>query len=114
MSTARRNPRAHLQRRAAVFAALGDVTRLGIVTALSAGPARSITDLAAGFPLTRQGLTRHLRTLERAGLVHRTRIGRESVFEFRPTPIKGLQDYLREVSAEWDDALGRLKAFVER
>jgi DNA-binding transcriptional ArsR family regulator len=104
----------HLKRRAAAFAALGDATRLGLVTALAHGPPQSISQLASHSRLTRQGLTRHLRTLEHAGLLQSRRIGRESMFEFRPEPLQELSDYLKEVSKDWDDALGRLKSFVER
>ena len=81
---------------------------------LSAGPPQSISRLAEHSRMTRQGLTRHLHTLEQAGVVHSRRIGRESVFEFRPEPLHELRTYLEQVSAEWDDALCRLKAFVER
>jgi DNA-binding transcriptional ArsR family regulator len=105
--------RAHLKRRAAIFAALGDTTRLGLVATLSSGPPQSISQLAHHSKLTRQGLTRHLQTLERAGLLHRTRAGRESLCEFRPQSLKEIQSYLKEVSDEWDGALARLKTFVE-
>jgi len=114
MSTAKPRLRAGLKRRAAVFASLGDPIRLSLVLTLSAGPPQSISRLAEHAQITRQGLTRHLRTLEHAGVVHSTRIGRESVFAFRPEPLRELRTYLEQVSAEWDDALGRLKAFVER
>jgi hypothetical protein len=45
--------------------------------------------------------------------VHSVRIGRESDFEFDPTPIEEVKTYLELVGEEWDQALGRLKAFVE-
>ena len=114
MSTPRLKSRAQLKRRAAAFAALGDATRLGLVTSLAHGPPRSISELASHSQLTRQGLTRHLRTLEHAGLLRSRRVGRESLFEFRPAPLQELSAYLEEVSKDWDDALGRLKSFVER
>lgn len=114
MSKPRLRQRSGIKRRAAVFAALGDPIRLGLVMTLSAGPPQSISRLAEHAQMTRQGLTRHLRTLEHAGVVHSTRIGRESVFKFRPEPLRELRSYLEKVSAEWDDALSRLKSFVER
>ncbi len=64
--------------------------------------------------LTRQAVTKHLRVLEGAGVVHSIRVGRESLFEFRPEPLKELQTYLERVSGQWDDALARLKSFVEK
>ena len=114
MSSPRLRSRAQLKRRAAAFAALGDATRLGLVTTLAHGPPRSISELASHSRLTRQGLTRHLRTLEHAGLLHSRRVGRESLFEFRPEPLQELSAYLKEVSKDWDEALARLKSFVER
>ncbi|HEX3883162.1 MAG TPA: metalloregulator ArsR/SmtB family transcription factor [Stellaceae bacterium] len=105
---------AELAGRASVFAALGDETRLGLVGRLSAGPPQSISRLASGSALTRQGVTKHLRVLEGAGLVRSARVGREARFELVPEPLKAARAYLDEVSAQWDDALARLKSFVER
>jgi DNA-binding transcriptional ArsR family regulator len=100
--------------RAAVFAALGAETRLTLVEKLSTGTPQSISRLAEGSTLTRQAITKHLRVLEDAGLVQSIRVGRESLFEFRSEPLKELQSYLEHVSEQWDEALARLKAFVER
>jgi DNA-binding transcriptional ArsR family regulator len=63
--------------------------------------------------LTRQAVTRHLRVLENAGIVHSVRMGRESRFAFDPEPIDELRAYLDGVSKQWDHALARLKKFVE-
>ena|SRR5580658_5556802 len=101
-------------KRAPVFAALGDETRLSLVAKLCGGRPRSISQLTKGSRLTRQAITKHLRVLERAKIVHSARSGRESVFEFDPEPIEDVKKYLDLVSEEWDQALGRLKAFVER
>lgn len=98
---------------APVFAALGDATRLELVARLSDGQAHSISQLTDGLGLTRQGITKHLRVLEQAGLVSSIRVGRESQFAFRPEPIAQLRSYLETVSRQWDDALARLKSFVE-
>lgn len=98
---------------AAVFAALGDATRLALLTRLSAGPARSITELSSGSDITRQAVTRHLDVLEAAGLVSRARAGRESRFAYRAEPVDEAKAYLAAVGARWDEALGRLKALVE-
>ena len=100
--------------RAHVFAALGDETRLALVMKLSDGRTHSISRLTRGTRLTRQAITKHLRVLEGAGMVHSTREGRESLFEFNPQPIIGLREYIDLVSGEWDQALGRLKNLVER
>lgn len=110
-----RTTRSHtaVQRHAPVFAALGDRTRLSLVTNLSSGLPRSISQLTKGSRLTRQAITKHLRVLERAGIVHGMRTGRESLFRLDPKPIEGIKEYLNFVSEQWDQALARLKAFVE-
>ncbi len=98
---------------APIFAALGDETRLALLARLADGESRSIAGLSAGSPMTRQAITKHLGVLETAGLVSRVRTGRESRYALRPEPIAQAQDYLRSVSAQWSDALERLRAFVE-
>ena len=105
---------AHETSPAPLFAALGDATRLSLLKKLSEGQARSIRGLSADTTLTRQAITKHLRVLEHAGLVVSTRVGRESRYAFRPEPIVELQAYLENVSRQWDDALARLRSFVER
>jgi DNA-binding transcriptional ArsR family regulator len=97
-----------------VFAALADETRLSLVVKLSHGRAYSISQLTEGSKLTRQAITKHLRVLEKAGMVHSVRAGRESLFEFNPQPMEGIKEYLDFVSEQWDQALSRLKSFVER
>ncbi|HLJ41308.1 MAG TPA: metalloregulator ArsR/SmtB family transcription factor [Candidatus Acidoferrales bacterium] len=99
---------------APVFAALGDETRLSLVAQLCGGQPRSISQLTRGSRLTRQAITKHLRVLEGAGVVRSVRSGRESLFEFHPEPIGELKKYLDLVSEQWDQALSRLKSFVER
>jgi len=101
------------QTRAPVFAALGDETRLLLVAKLSAGRPCSISQLTQGSKLTRQAITKHLRVLESVGIVRSVRKGRESLFAFNPQPIAGMKDYLDSVSEQWDQALARLKSFVE-
>jgi DNA-binding transcriptional ArsR family regulator len=98
---------------APVFAALGDETRLALVTKLCNGKPSSIAQLTEGSKLTRQAITKHLRVLQKAGIVRCARSGRESRYEFNPEPIAGLKQYLELVSEQWDQALGRLKVFVE-
>ena len=71
---------------ARVFAALGDRTRLKLVARLCAGEPCSITRLADDSKLTRQAITKHLRVLERAGIVRSAHAGRERLFEFDPDP----------------------------
>ena len=98
---------------APVFAALGDETRLALLGKLWGGQPHSISQLTRGSQLTRQAITKHLRVLERVGIVRCVRAGRESRFEFDPQPIENLRQYLDFVSQQWDEALSRLKSFVE-
>ncbi len=108
-----RNNAAAPVRSAPIFAALGDVTRLELVSRLSRGEPRSISQLCNGLDLTRQGVSKHLRVLEEAGLVASQRVGREQQYSFTPAPIGDAADYLSRVCEQWDDAVMRLKAFVE-
>ena len=63
--------------------------------------------------MTRQAITKHLRVLQSAGIVHSVRSGRESLFGFDPAPLNELQQYLARVSEQWDQVLSRLKLLVE-
>ncbi len=98
---------------APVFAALGNETRLSLVIKLSGGQPHSISQLTEGSRLTRHAITKHLRVLEGAGIVRGVPTGRESLFEFHPESMDEIKEYLDLVSAQWDQALARLKALVE-
>lgn len=104
---------AALRQRASVFAALGDETRLSVLGRLSAGTPQSITRLTEGTRLSRQAVTKHLRVLETAGVVRSIRAGRENLFALETKRLADARHYLDEVSRQWDDALQRLRAFVE-
>lgn len=113
MSARSRGSHVGMRVHADVFAALGDETRLQILDRLSNGEPLSITALTEGSRLTRQAISKHLRVLADVGVVRSVRSGRESLFEFDPQPIETARSYLDGVSRQWDDALGRLKSFVE-
>jgi DNA-binding transcriptional ArsR family regulator len=102
-----------LEDRASIFAALGDATRLALVATLVGGSSRSISQLAQGSRLTRQAISKHLRVLEEAGIVASERVGRESRYQLRPEPLNQAQAYLARVSEQWDQALARLRSFIE-
>jgi len=115
---ARPRPRAKrppaLQRHATVFAALGDPTRLRLVTVLCTRGASSITQLTAGTAITRQAVTRHLQVLADAGLVRDARLGRERRWSFEPAPLDAARRSLEQVAQQWDQALERLRVQLER
>jgi DNA-binding transcriptional ArsR family regulator len=96
-----------------LFAALGDATRLRLLGRLSAGGPLSITRLSAGTGVTRQAITRHLYALGDVGLVRHARRGREQVWDLNPKRLDKAKRYLDQISAQWEDAGERLRAFVE-
>ena len=98
---------------AALFAALGDATRLDLLRRLSRGGVASIVALSADTRLTRQAVTKHLGVLERAGFVARARVGRESRYAFCPEPVAAARAELAAVAAQWDATLERLRSFVD-
>jgi DNA-binding transcriptional ArsR family regulator len=99
---------------APVFAALGDETRLRLVVRLCTDGPLSITRLSSGASVTRQAITKHLRVLADAGLVRAYRHGREQIWELEPKQLLKARSDLELISRRWDEALGRLKALVER
>lgn len=110
-----RKPRtSSIQKTAPVFAALGDPTRLRLVAALCAGGALSIAQLTAGTAVTRQAVTKHLTVLADAGLVRDIRQGRERLWELEPSRLDEARRSLDAIAAQWDQALQRLKSFVEK
>jgi DNA-binding transcriptional ArsR family regulator len=104
---------ARLSRSAALFAALGDETRLGLASRLSHEGPLSITRLAHAAPVTRQAIAKHLRVMERAALVRCRRRGRECVWQLDHRRLADASRYLDLISRQWDNALARLKSFVE-
>ena len=104
---------AQLTASAPVFAALGDATRLRLVARLSAEGPLSTARLSEGAGVTRQAVTKHLETLDVAGVVHHTRRGRERIWELEPRRLEIAQRRLAQIASEWDAVIGRLKAFVE-
>ena len=98
---------------APVLAALGDATRLALLDRLSVAGPLSITRLTAGSHKTRQAITKHLHVLAGAGLVRDVRRGREHLWELDPVRVGRARRSLDQISRQWDEALGRLKSFVE-
>ena len=105
---------AALRNAAPIFAALGDATRLHIIAVLCAGGAMSIAEITYGTTITRQGIAKHLRVLAEAGLVRDVKIGRERLWECERAQLDRARRSLQLIEQQWDDALMRLKAAVER
>jgi DNA-binding transcriptional ArsR family regulator len=98
---------------AAVFAALGDDTRLALVARLSAEGPQSIVRLTDASQVSRQAVTKHLEALADAGVVRSTKEGRERIWELETRRLSEAQRYLDDISSQWDRAIDRLRAFVE-
>jgi DNA-binding transcriptional ArsR family regulator len=109
----RRAPKFTARSAASVFAALGDDTRLSLLSCLCDGQPRSVSQLTQGTKLSRQGVTKHLTILERANVVARQRVGRESRYSVRPEALNEAKDFLGRASQQWDEAMARLKQLVE-
>lgn len=95
------------------FAALADPTRRAILARLSSGE-RSVTELAAPFEMTMPAVSKHLKVLERAGLIER---GREA--QWRPcrldaTPLKGAADWVADYRRFWEERLDRLDDYLTK
>ncbi|HEY8090655.1 MAG TPA: metalloregulator ArsR/SmtB family transcription factor [Polyangiaceae bacterium] len=105
--------RSNAAAKAPIFAALGDETRLALVGRLSSEGAQSIARLTDGAEVSRQAVSKHLRVLEDVGLVRCLRQGRESSWELQPRKLDEAKRYLDRIGHEWDQALARLKVFVE-
>lgn len=105
-------PALTLAHAAPLFAALGDEARLRMMQRLGAEGPLSTVSLGAGAGITRQAVTKHLRALAQAGLVEGTR-GRPRVWRLKPRRLDEARASLDRISRQWDDALERLRAFVE-
>lgn len=99
---------------ASIFAALGDPTRLALLGQLSRGHPASIASLSTSSRLTRQAVSKHLRVLQEAGFVESRRVGRESRYAYCPETVDAARAYLDGVAEQWDAALDRLRALVEK
>lgn len=101
------------RRFAPIFAALGDDTRLSLVSKLANGKPSSIAHLTEGTDVTRQAITKHLRVLEKAHIVRSVKSGRENLFVLDPETIRDAGEFVDMMSKRWDAALARLKSLVE-
>jgi len=98
---------------AALFGALGDETRLRLLARLSSGGPASIARLSERSQVTRQAITKHLEVLAQAGLVRDDWRGRERIWRVEQKRLADARAYLDLVSRQWDNALDRLKRYVE-
>ncbi len=98
----------------AVFAALADPTRRRLIETLAGGGSATASSLAAGLPITRQAVAKHLAALGRARLVRPRRVGRETRYTLDVAPLSDAAEWITLVGAEWDERLAALGGVLER
>jgi len=96
-----------------VFAALAHPIRRNLLVNLAAKSPLTATQLAREYPMTRQGILKHLQILEMASLVVVNQNGREKRYSLTPAPLREVDQWIEEISHTWDERLLRLKAFIE-
>jgi DNA-binding transcriptional ArsR family regulator len=96
----------------AVFAALGDPTRRRLLEQLSRHGPLTATQLAQGYPVSRQAVVKHLTALSGAGLLSAARTGREVRYRVEPQLIEGAAAWLADVGAVWDRRLAALQRHI--
>jgi DNA-binding transcriptional ArsR family regulator len=96
-----------------VFAALADPTRRAIIARLADGEA-TVTELAEPFPISLPAISRHLKVLERAGLISRSRSGQWRSSALEAAPLKEATDWMERYRVFWDTSFDRLDAHLRR
>jgi DNA-binding transcriptional ArsR family regulator len=94
-----------------VFAALGDPTRRALLARLQRGDA-TVTELAEPFDVSLNAVSKHVRVLERAGLIRRTIVGREHHIALTPEPMRGIQSFVDQYRRYWEDRLAALERHI--
>lgn len=101
---------AHLD---AVFGAVADATRRAILAQLATGDAR-VTDIAAAYPISLNSVSKHVRMLERAGLIERTILGRDHVLSLNAKAMADADEWMAYYRQFWTDRLAALDKMVQR
>jgi DNA-binding transcriptional ArsR family regulator len=97
-----------------VFGALSDATRRTLLATIAEQPSATATELAAALPISRQAVLKHLTALSEAGLVDRTRAGREVRYRVTPEPMSDAVSWIAEVGGQWDERLASLRRVTGR
>ena len=93
-----------------VLGAISHPSRRAIIAQLAKGPAR-VTEIAAPFDMSLNAVSKHLKVLEQAGLVHREKQGRDHLLEFRGEPLRQVAGWVQEYERFWSEHLDRLQGF---
>ena len=94
------------------FHVLADPTRRAVLDLLRGG-SRAAGEIARSFPVSRPAISKHLRLLRRANLVHDRRSGRHRFYQLNPEPLKAVDHWLEQYRVFWGAKLAGLKAYVE-
>ncbi|HET9416950.1 MAG TPA: metalloregulator ArsR/SmtB family transcription factor [Candidatus Limnocylindria bacterium] len=94
-----------------IFAALADPTRRAILARLARGEA-SVTELAAPFELSQPAISKHLRVLERAGLIEQGRQAQWRPRRLRAEPLREVAEWIGQYRPHWEESFERLDAFL--
>ena len=95
------------------FAALADPTRRAILARLAGGEA-SVKDLAAPFDMTQPAISKHLRVLERAGLIEQGRQAQWRPRRLRADPLRDVADWVGQYRRHWEDSFERLDTYLRK
>lgn len=99
--------------RQSVFSALADETRRQIIEMLTEDGEQTATQLAERFPISRQGISKHLNIMEEAGLVTVRQQGRDKFYHLTPEPLEEASLWISAIAARWDKRLGALRDLIE-
>jgi len=102
----------HDRRLDAVFAALSDTTRRGMLAHLSHGPA-TIGELGGPYDISKPAVSKHVKTLEQAGLIRRRKDGRLHRCTLRPQPMARAQDWIERQRRFWERSLDALADYLD-
>jgi DNA-binding transcriptional ArsR family regulator len=95
------------------FAALADPTRRRILEHLAHGD-RCVTDLARPYPMSLPAVSKHLRVLENAGLIHRRRRGRVHSLKLQAAPMRQASQWIEEYRRFWEASFDRLDEYLKQ
>ena len=97
-----------------VFLALADPTRRWVIERLSQVESDTASNLAGQLPISRQAVSKHFNILFDAGLVDSRQVGRERHYFLNPEPLMAANDWIDEVSKQWDRRLQRLQTYLSK
>jgi DNA-binding transcriptional ArsR family regulator len=97
----------------ATFAALADPTRRAILARLAQGES-SVAELAQPFPISPPAITKHLKVLENAGLISRSRVAQSRPCKLETAPLQQAVDFLETYRQHWEQSLDRLHTYLQQ